>query len=483
MKLYPMCTKIISILTFLALVLSISCELDYSYQIQIGFQHESDRAKVARVTIWILEGEASCFELTSGVKIPQQLTAHARFDPAYPFDAINKINSIPNKMVLIFAEAKDDNGTAILRACTATQPKGSSLRIILELRRICVGDSDSDGICDSLDLCIGNDASGDTDGDAQCDDVDTDDDNDTWSDADESSCGTDPLQLNSVPTDDDLDGVCDLLDLCVGADTTFDTDKDGTCNDQDKDDDGDGWSDAEEIACDADPIQSVSVPLDEDNDGVCDPLDMCTGDDASGDTENDGICDDLDTDDDGDGWFDADEIACGSDPLSSGSIPIDSDSDGVPNCLDECPNDPDKTEVGLCGCAVPEGTCSNQVAAYEAENYTNLNTCGGPATTASGVVFMDYGGGGSWIEWDNVIISKTETVDLVFRYACVYCPRRCDVIVNGTNMGTVAFPSTDEWDIWLTDTISVPLVIGSNTIRLISIGNGPNLDKMTVTPP
>ena len=35
----------------------------------------------------------------------------------------------------------------------------------------------------------------------------------------------------------------------------------------------------------------------------------------------------------------------------------DSDGDGVFDCKDGCPADPEKTEPGLCGCGVPEGTC------------------------------------------------------------------------------------------------------------------------------
>ena len=46
----------------------------------------------------------------------------------------------------------------------------------------------------------------------------------------------------------------------------------------------------------------------------CDPSE-------SADTHGDGIGNNADTDDDNDGKSDADESACGSDPLSSGSSP------------------------------------------------------------------------------------------------------------------------------------------------------------------
>ena len=35
----------------------------------------------------------------------------------------------------------------------------------------------------------------------------------------------------------------------------------------------------------------------------------------------------------------------------------DSDGDGAFDCEDGCPADPEKTEPGLCGCGVPEGSC------------------------------------------------------------------------------------------------------------------------------
>ncbi|MCH2134096.1 MAG: hypothetical protein MK116_10140 [Phycisphaerales bacterium] len=37
---------------------------------------------------------------------------------------------------------------------------------------------------------------------------------------------------------------------------------------------------------------------------------------------------------------------------------IDSDTDGTFDCLDGCPDDPDKTEPGICGCGVPESVCA-----------------------------------------------------------------------------------------------------------------------------
>ena len=37
-----------------------------------------------------------------------------------------------------------------------------------------------------------------------------------------------------------------------------------------------------------------------------------------------------------------------------GDCITDSDGDGTPDCNDGCPNDPDKTNLGICGCGVPD---------------------------------------------------------------------------------------------------------------------------------
>ena len=67
---------------------------------------------------------------------------------------------------------------------------------------------------------------------------------------------------------------------------------------------------------------------------ICDALNSCRGDITTGDSDSDGTCNDIDPDDDDDGWSDADEVDCGSDPLSANSVPDDSDGDNIPDCKD-----------------------------------------------------------------------------------------------------------------------------------------------------
>ncbi len=39
---------------------------------------------------------------------------------------------------------------------------------------------------------------------------------------------------------------------------------------------------------------------------------------------------------------------------------LDTDDDGTPDCNDNCPEDPDKIEAGVCGCGIPEGSCDDE---------------------------------------------------------------------------------------------------------------------------
>ena len=151
-------------------------------------------------------------------------------------------------------------------------------------------DSDGDGFCDGpiafVGLCytgpdpypLDPNAPIDTDGDG------LPNENDGW---------TGPPQVDE---DDDNDGTLDVVDafpLDDGADT--DTDGDGDPDTilysnydgqliADEDDDDDGWNDTSEIECSSDPLDPEDVPVDDDNNGVCDILDPKS--EISNDDEN-----------------------------------------------------------------------------------------------------------------------------------------------------------------------------------------------------
>ena len=111
-------------------------------------------------------------------------------------------------------------------------------------------------------------------------------------------------------TDDDHDGEPNVTDLCPTTYSpgyaTLDTDSDGIPDFRDSDDDDDGWLDADEAGiCSTDPLDQNSVPSDLDGDRICDF---------------------LDEDDDGDGVPDLDDPF----PNDPNEI-LDTDLDGLGN--------------------------------------------------------------------------------------------------------------------------------------------------------
>ena len=232
-------------------------------------------------------------------------------------------------------------------------------------------DDDGDGVDDGADAFpLDPNESVDTDGDLIGNNADPDDDDDGLTDAQEIELGTDPLDTDSdddgisdgfeinntntdpLDSDTDDDGMSDQDELINGtlpndpdsdgdgvddgadafpldSSESVDTDGDLTGNNADTDDDGDGVSDAEEIARGTDPLDS-----DSDDDGLSD-----------GDEEDEGT-DPLDSDSDDDGLSDSVEVNGVTDPLDP-----DSDDDGLTDLVETNlgtdPNEPDTDGDGL----------------------------------------------------------------------------------------------------------------------------------------
>ena len=267
-------------------------------------------------------------------------------------------------------------------------------------------DTDGDGWSDaeevdcSTDPNDGNSIPLDSDSDDVCDVVDLDDDNDGFSDIDEiTNCGenNDPLNPVNTPTDTDGDQICNGLDedddndgyddgydaFPLDSNEWDDSDGDGIGSNTDTDDDGDGWLDVDEVDCLTAPDSAFSIPDDSDGDWICDIVDTDddndgyldtedwapfnpsewidtdddgTGDNADHDDDNDGMLDEFDwapldfnewldtdgdeigdnadDDDDGDLWSDSDEQSCETDSLDSESIPVDTDGDLICDLVD-----------------------------------------------------------------------------------------------------------------------------------------------------
>jgi uncharacterized protein YjdB len=134
-------------------------------------------------------------------------------------------------------------------------------------------------------------------------------------------------------------------------------------------------------------------------------------------------------------------------------------------------------------CAVTV-TTGGSLTVYQAEDrtsqYGTVIASSHSGYTGSG--YVDYGGNGTWIEWNNVSASSAGTVNLVFRYANGSTGRPCEVRVNGNAIGNLNLATTGGWATWGTETISANLNAGNNTIRVIAgTAGGPNVDKMEFT--
>jgi len=204
-------------------------------------------------------------------------------------------------------------------------------------------DTDGDGITNSKDNCpmIANNNQLDTDGDGFGDVCDSDDDGDGVEDYLD-NC---PLTYNIYQIDTDGDGIDDSCDLDADDDTYLDaqdafpldatewldTDLDGTGNNADTDDDNDEYLDTDEIACESDPLDPSSLPLDNDGDLSPDCIDDNDDNDYCLDIEDDfalnkDLCKDCDNDQIDDRYE------------------IDKDNDGVLDNLDAFPCDPNESQ-------------------------------------------------------------------------------------------------------------------------------------------
>ncbi|MCU0663159.1 MAG: DUF5010 domain-containing protein [Myxococcota bacterium] len=127
---------------------------------------------------------------------------------------------------------------------------------------------------------------------------------------------------------------------------------------------------------------------------------------------------------------------------------------------------------------------ATSVGLYQAEKFTAQSGCQIATNQAgyTGTGFVDYGDNGTWIEMNNVNVSQAGSYTLKFRYAASSSSRQCAVIVNGANVGNVAFSATGSWTTWGTASLTKSLKAGNNTIRISAntSSGGPNLDSMEV---
>ena len=134
---------------------------------------------------------------------------------------------------------------------------------------------------------------------------------------------------------------------------------------------------------------------------------------------------------------------------------------------------------------VTTAACTSSPGVIQAEDFASQTGCSIRSDIAgfTGAGFVDYGGNGSYAEW-NVNVSTAGSYVLLFRYANgTTSGRSCALTVNSTARGTNSFAGTGSWETWQTVPMPTPLNAGNNVIRLAanSGSGGPNLDNFTIT--
>ncbi len=249
---------------------------------------------------------------------------------------------------------------------------GNQLDALDDCGGSCAADSDTDGICDDVDPCIGSyDALGacngscaaDADADGLCDDVDD-------------CVGTyDALGIcnGTCPADVDEDGVCDnaeILGCTDPAACNYDdeaTEEDGTCTE-----------------LDAVNVCGGTCTSDADEDGICDSEDACIGAyDACGVCNGPGATHACGCTEIPNGDCDCDGNQLDVVGVCGGTCTADIDQDGICDDVDDCLGAYDACgvcngpgDIFQCGCAnIPPGDCD-----CDGNQPDALGVCGGACT-------------------------------------------------------------------------------------------------------
>lgn len=118
---------------------------------------------------------------------------------------------------------------------------------------------------------------------------------------------------------------------------------------------------------------------------------------------------------------------------------------------------------------------------YEAENAKPVNCFKSDANSGyQGTGYADFGGSGSYVEWDNVLADENGEYTLTFRYACP-ANRPCELYINSEKTGVLTFPGTGSWTEWRTLQARATFKKGGNFVKVAAVDAGPNLDAMAVT--
>ena len=211
------------------------------------------------------------------------------------------------------------------------------------------GDSDADGLSDSVEVAVGtNPYAGDSDGDGKGDAAEVN--NNGSSVAEPADRDGDGL-IDAMDADDDGDGIPTAVEVLDSVDAgDDDSDDDGQLNWHDADADGDGAGDGvdgrddpdgDQLPCYLDADERCAA--DTDGDGVSDADEVAQGSNPfDPDTDGDSIPDGEETQDPTNADDDADGITTLQEVLDQQVFGADVDGDGMPNHLD-----PDSDDDGI----------------------------------------------------------------------------------------------------------------------------------------
>ena len=261
--------------------------------------------------------------------------------------------------------------------------EGNQLDALNECGGNCLEDADADGICDDVDDCVGAlDACGVCNGpgviyECGCEGIPVGD------------CDCDGNVLDALgecggdcAADDDMDGICDDVDECVGE-----LDACGVCN-------GPGAvftcgcagipqgdCDCEGNQLDALGICGGSCAADVDGDGICDDVDACVGElDACGVCNGPGDIYECGCADIPEGDCDCNGNQLDALGVCGGDCAADVDADGICDDVDVCVGELDACgvcngpgDIYECGCSeIPAGDCD-----CEGNELDAFGVCGG----------------------------------------------------------------------------------------------------------
>ncbi len=125
---------------------------------------------------------------------------------------------------------------------------------------------------------------------------------------------------------------------------------------------------------------------------------------------------------------------------------------------------------------------------YEGENFTSKSsecTVGTSNFPYVGSGYLDMGGNGSYVEWNNIYSETAGIHTLLIKYAnASEANRQCELTVNGVVVKDILFPSHfGDWHYYWMVRVTVNLNAGFNTLRLMAntSNGGPNIDNIAIS--